>query len=189
MHSWHARDGRGDPRIVGLRLHHDASPRGLPLPRAARHRRSAALRGLAHAGKRSSTHRRVKILVGMNLSPTWCDALRRQDIEAIHWSQVGDPRATDPQLAEWAMANGYAVFTHDLDFSTALATTQAHGPSIIQVRSQDAMPAAMEHVLVTALRLYENEVLAGAIVTIDAARSRIRLMPLKNDAQAGVQPG
>lgn len=36
----------------------------------------------------------------------------------------------------WALTNDYIVFTHDLDFGTLLAITQADAPSVIQVRSQ-----------------------------------------------------
>jgi len=41
--------------------------------------------------------------------------------EAVHWSEVGDPRAPDTALMQWALHNAYAVFTHDLDFGTMLA--------------------------------------------------------------------
>jgi len=29
--------------------------------------------------------------------------------EAVHWSEVGDPRARDTALMQWAMANGFPV--------------------------------------------------------------------------------
>jgi hypothetical protein len=31
----------------------------------------------------------------------------------------------------WAIANSYAVFTHDLDFGTMLALSGADGPSVL----------------------------------------------------------
>jgi len=37
----------------------------------------------------------VKILIDMNLPPSWVQVLERQGWSAIHWSTVGDPRATD----------------------------------------------------------------------------------------------
>jgi hypothetical protein len=40
----------------------------------------------------------------------------------------------------WALANGYVVFTHDLDFGTMLALTDASGPSVLQVRAQSVLP-------------------------------------------------
>ena len=49
---------------------------------------------------------------------------------------VGHPRANDATIMAWASAHGHVVFTHDLDFGTALALTHADGPSVIQVRTQ-----------------------------------------------------
>ncbi len=37
----------------------------------------------------------MKILIDMNLSPAWVDLLTREGIQARHWSNVGDPRASD----------------------------------------------------------------------------------------------
>jgi uncharacterized protein DUF5615 len=40
----------------------------------------------------------VKVLVDMNLSPLWVEQLSRAGFEAVHWSNVGDPRAPDRTL-------------------------------------------------------------------------------------------
>ncbi len=66
----------------------------------------------------------MKILVDMNLSPEWVEVFARHNPSAVHWSTVGDPRAEDPVLIEWARENGYVVFTHGLDFGTLLALTR-----------------------------------------------------------------
>jgi predicted nuclease of predicted toxin-antitoxin system len=76
----------------------------------------------------------LRLLVDMNLSPDWVGELARHGYASVHWSAVGDPRAADTLIMEWARANDYAVFTHDLDFGTALALIHADGPSVIQVR-------------------------------------------------------
>ncbi len=120
----------------------------------------------------------MKILIDMNLSPDWVPALRKQGWNSIHWSEVGDPRAPDVEIMLWAPANGYVVFTHDLDFSSILAATQAQGPSVIQVRAQDILPASLEAVVVAALRQFEKELEAGALVSVDEARSRVRVLPI-----------
>jgi predicted nuclease of predicted toxin-antitoxin system len=82
----------------------------------------------------------LKFLIDMNLSPAWVDRLAQDGWSAAHWSQVGDPRATDSVMMDHAAANGFVVFTHDLDPGTILATTKARGPSVIQVRAQDVTP-------------------------------------------------
>jgi predicted nuclease of predicted toxin-antitoxin system len=89
----------------------------------------------------------------------------------------GDPRAPDSAIMAWASANGYAVFTHDLDFGTLLATTRASGPSVIQVRTQDVMPENLEDKLAPILCRYESVLEKGALITVDESRSRVRVLP------------
>ena len=67
----------------------------------------------------------ARLLVDMNLSTEWIPLLKAAGHEAVHWSEVGDPRAPDPDLRPWASSRGYAVFTHDLDFGTMLALSGA----------------------------------------------------------------
>jgi predicted nuclease of predicted toxin-antitoxin system len=85
----------------------------------------------------------MKILVDMNLSPAWVDFFETGGIAAVHWTAVGDPGASDEELLRYAVDHGYVVFTHDLDFGRLLALTRAIGPSALQVRAQDVLPAAM----------------------------------------------
>jgi hypothetical protein len=39
----------------------------------------------------------------------WIPLLQAAGHEAVHWSEVGDPRAPDTALMQWAIANSYAV--------------------------------------------------------------------------------
>lgn len=120
----------------------------------------------------------MKILVDMNLPPEWIPVFAARGWEAAHWSEVGDPRARDRAIMEWAKTNGYAVFTHDLDFGAILAATQAEGPSVIQVRAQDVLPSHLGDVVVRVLLRHENEIASGVLISIDELGSRIRLLPL-----------
>lgn len=120
----------------------------------------------------------MKIVIDMNLTPMWVDVLTKQGWQAVHWSTVGDPRAKDQEIMNWALANDYVVFTHDLDFGAILAATQAVAPSVIQVRTQDVMPAHLEPVVVAALQQYEAELQAGALLIVHEGRLRVRILPL-----------
>jgi predicted nuclease of predicted toxin-antitoxin system len=121
----------------------------------------------------------LAIVVDMNLSVEWLPLLAAEGWPAVHWSQVGDPRADDVTVMAWARANRHAVFTHDLDFTTALALTHAHGPSLIQIRGQQVLPEQEVGGAVTAaIRRYEAELEQGALVTVDVARARVRILPL-----------
>ena len=82
----------------------------------------------------------MKILIDMNLSPSWVNVFEAEGIQSVHWSTVGPHDAPDRQLFDWAQTNGYLVFTHDLDFGTILAASNASGPSVVQIRSQEVSP-------------------------------------------------
>src|SRR5687767_13102083 len=99
----------------------------------------------------------MKIVIDMNLTPAWVPFLQGQGWEAIHWTEVGDNRATDHEIMEWARRNGSVVFTHDLDFGAILAATQAQGPSVIQVRGQNVLPASIGNLVTQTLTLYRDE--------------------------------
>ena len=121
----------------------------------------------------------MKILIDMNLSPDWVDIFAKHGVISVHWSMVGDPRAKDSVLMDWARANDHAVFTHDLDFGAALALTQAESPSVIQVRTQDVTPAHLEAVVIAVLKENESLLEAGALIVLDEWRSRVRILPLR----------
>jgi len=121
----------------------------------------------------------MKILIDMNLSPDWVTAFAAAEIESVHWSTIGDPRADDIKIVEYARANGYIVFTHDLDFGTILALTHSLGPSVIQVRSQDILPSVLAKTVVSVVRQNEAALDQGALIVVDKARARVRILPLE----------
>ena len=120
----------------------------------------------------------MKVLVDMNLSPLWAQSLQAAGWEAVHWSALDDPGATDGQIMRFACDEGWVVFTHDLDFGTVLAYTQAGKPSVFQVRARNVTPAHLGPLVIKTLRQFSAELEAGALVTVDEARQRVRLLPL-----------
>jgi predicted nuclease of predicted toxin-antitoxin system len=120
----------------------------------------------------------VRLVVDMNLSVEWVEELARQGWAAVHWSTVGDPRADDAVIMAWAQANNHVVFTHDLDFGTALALTHATGPSVLQVRGQSVLPEDIGPVVAAALRQHDAALATGALVVVEVRKSRVRVLPL-----------
>jgi predicted nuclease of predicted toxin-antitoxin system len=120
----------------------------------------------------------MKFLIDMNLSPLWVPFLADEGIEAVHWSAVGEAWATDSEILEFAAASGRIVFTHDLDFGMLLAALGTSRPSVIQVRAQDVLPAAIGEIVLLAIRTAQPHLEAGALVTVDAFRHRVRLLPI-----------
>jgi len=120
----------------------------------------------------------MKILVDMNLSPSWIPLLEADGYETKHWSQIGSPSAPDTEIMQWARENGFVVFTHDLDYGALLFATQTTAPSVIQLRIEDIRPQNVGEILLQALRKVKNQIKQGALVTIDIRKSRIHLLPL-----------
>jgi predicted nuclease of predicted toxin-antitoxin system len=123
----------------------------------------------------------MKLLVDMNLSPKWIAFLRDRGLEVVHWSSVGKANALDSEIMEYAATHNFVVVTHDLDFSAILAVTHGKRPSVVQIRSRDISMEAIGTWVAAALRHLERELDAGALVTIEADRTRVRLLPLRTE--------
>jgi predicted nuclease of predicted toxin-antitoxin system len=119
----------------------------------------------------------VRLVVDVNLSVEWVAELARHGWPTVHWSAVGDLRAADAAIMAWAVANGHVVFTHDLDFGTALALTRATAPSVLQVRGPDVLPEDIGPAVIAALRQYDAELATGALVVVEPKKARVRLLP------------
>jgi predicted nuclease of predicted toxin-antitoxin system len=120
----------------------------------------------------------VKILIDMNLSPEWRETFEAHGFEAKHWSAIGVPKAKDREILAWAREHEHIVFTHDLDFGHLLALTHAEGPSVIQVRSEDVLPTSIGPVVLRALHQHHDLLESGALVVIEPADFRIRILPI-----------
>lgn len=120
----------------------------------------------------------MKILIDMNLSPRWAQALRDAGFEAEHWSRLGRANAADVELFSFAVQGAWTILTHDLDFGAMLAASQGAGPSVVQLRVDDLRPEAVAEFLIAGLRQAEMDLNGGALVTIGPAKGRLRILPL-----------
>jgi len=121
----------------------------------------------------------MKLLVDMNLSPRWVQLLVNAGLQAKHWSEVGKPDASDSEILGYAASNGYVVLTHDLDFGAILAISHGKKPSVVQIRSGDISPESVAAQTVAALLHVQTELEEGALLTIEADRTRLRILPLR----------
>ena len=121
----------------------------------------------------------------MNLSPEWVRLLEEHGFEAVHWSSIGPHNAHDAEIFDWARDHKAVVFTHDVDFGITLALTRASAPSVIQARTQDVSPANLGLRVISVLRAHREFLANGALVTIDEAKSRVRILPIQPDLRSG----
>jgi hypothetical protein len=92
----------------------------------------------------------VNLLVDMNLSPCWIGFFIEAGFEAIHAGLWG---------------------------SSGLDSTSEAKRS--PVRTWDVLPTAIGDVVLTLLHRFNVELERGAIVTVDMAKPRVRILPLR----------
>jgi predicted nuclease of predicted toxin-antitoxin system len=108
------------------------------------------------------------------------DKLNYLGIEAYHWSFIG--LAYDPDIAifSYAEENDFTIFTHDLDFGTILASKNSTYLSVLQLRDEDVFPSKENAKFIfNILQQFENELINGALITINKQRTKMRLLPIQ----------
>jgi len=120
----------------------------------------------------------MKLLFDMNLSPKLADLLMTRGIKSVHWFRIGAPEATDNEILAYALANDYVIVTCDLDFSAIMSISHGLKPSVVQIRVQGIPADLVVDLIFLAIQQYNDELEAGAVLTIDAKKARMRLLPL-----------
>jgi predicted nuclease of predicted toxin-antitoxin system len=121
----------------------------------------------------------VKLLVDMNLSPGWVDRLARRGFEAVHRSTIGAATAPDVEILKWANDHAFVLITNDLDFSAILAAIRGASPSVVQIRTQDLLSDVVVSIVAKALDAHREDIERGALLSIDEAGTRVRVLPLR----------
>jgi predicted nuclease of predicted toxin-antitoxin system len=122
----------------------------------------------------------VRILVDANLSPRVAERLAKAGYEASH---VGDHdllAASDEAIAAFAVGSGMIIVSADSDFATMLALSGHLSPSLILLRSGDALSPSEQATLIEANLPAVVEALAqGAVVSLSRRHLRVRRLPLR----------
>jgi len=114
----------------------------------------------------------------MNLPPELSVLLSNKGVESVHWYNIGAPDSKDMDIMKYAKDNNYIVLTCDLDFSVILSVTKGQKPSIVQLRLQAFNLKEVAELVACTVLFYINDLDNGAILTINAKKSRIRILPL-----------
>ncbi|MCJ2013024.1 DUF5615 family PIN-like protein [Methylobacterium sp. J-076] len=118
----------------------------------------------------------MRLVIDMNLSVAWVEALRSGGTDAVHWSVVGPQDAPDEAIMDWARANGAIVLTRDLDFGIALMRQARKAPSVIQIRCGRIELERHVSLVNRVLKDHREPLDAGAIVTVENERVRVRAL-------------
>ena len=121
----------------------------------------------------------MKLLVDMNLSPSWVGRLAGHGFEAVHWFTIGAATAPDVEILAWANEHEFVLITNDLDFSAILAASAGASPSVVQIRTQDLLSDQVVSTVARALEAHREDIQRGALLSIDEGGTRVRMLPLR----------
>jgi len=123
----------------------------------------------------------VKFLVDENLSARVSESLRVAGFDAIHILDVNMGGATDIEISEYARKTGRAIISADDDFASLLAKNGTICPSLILLRSADALkPRAQAALLIRNLPSLLSDIEAGSVISLNRYQVRVRRLPISS---------
>lgn len=120
----------------------------------------------------------MKVLLDQGLPRSATILLIVQGIDAVHVGEIGMSTATDAEILEYSRRERYIIVTLDADFHALLAIPGVTSPSVIRLRLEGLKAEGLVAVLRQVLAEWAEELEAGAVVTVDAKRIRMRRLPL-----------
>lgn len=121
----------------------------------------------------------MRLLVDVCLSEVITKELVAAGYPARHWSEIGDSKAKDTAILEWAGANDHVIITADTDFSHLLVMRRLDGPSTIILRTLHHGPKHVLPLVLDALRRFAPELRDGCLIALTEERARIRRLPIQ----------
>ena len=121
----------------------------------------------------------MKILADQHISPRTVEFLKALGHDAVRVSEHLPNNAPDSSILARALTEGRVVLTQDLDFTGLIATSGRDRPSLIILRLGSPHVEHVNEVLQAVLPVVDEAVQAGAIVSVDDQRVRVRPLPIQ----------
>ncbi len=121
----------------------------------------------------------MKFLLDMNVPRSLARLLTDRGHDCRHVGDIGMGQAVDEAILREARAHQEVIITHDLDYGHLLALSGEAGPSVVIFRLRNTHP---ENLFFQMMRLWtemEGPLLRGAIVVLEDAALRVRLLPIE----------
>ncbi len=120
----------------------------------------------------------MKFLLNMNLPRELGQSLAAEGHVCRHAGDIGMARSSAADIIMEARGNRETILTHDLDYGHLLAFSGVQTPSVIILRLRNAHPRNLLRRIMSAWSEIEDAAQTGAIVVIEDAATRIRLLPV-----------
>lgn len=120
----------------------------------------------------------MKLLIDANLSPAVARRLVAAGHDALHVFDAALGTATDDEILDAAATDGRVIVSSDSDFGALLARHRHSRPSFVLLRhSNDLTAASQADLLVAAIAAANDELDAGAVISVSPGHLRARRLP------------
>ena len=123
----------------------------------------------------------MKIILDQGIPRSSASLLRSFGFDAVHTGEVGLSTATDAEILEQGRTQGRIVVTLDSDFHTIVALSGAIEPSVIRIRIEGLRAAEMTRIIIQTIKICEQDLINGAIVSVENERVRLRQLPITRE--------
>ena len=120
----------------------------------------------------------TKLIIDQGMPRTTAALMREAGYDTIHVGEVGMALASDREILRRAQDEDRVVVTLDGDFHAILTLSRASLPSVIRVRIEGLRGEELARLLLLAIPGLEHDLEAGAVVTVQPRRLRVRRLPL-----------
>jgi predicted nuclease of predicted toxin-antitoxin system len=123
----------------------------------------------------------MKFLLDQGLPRSAVAHLKAAGFSAEHVGDLGMATATDKAILGEGKSRGSIIVTLDSDFHTILALSNASSPSVIRIRLQGLKGDDVTRIIAQVVEVAEQELVAGAAVTVTDRRLALRRLPLEGN--------
>lgn len=120
----------------------------------------------------------MKFLGDMGISQSTVAFLRDKGFDAVHLREQNLQRLPDSEIIQKGHAEGRIILTCDLEFGSLMAASGNIQPSVILFRLEDETPENVNRKLLDVFESSQDALAQGAIIVVEEARHRIRLLPI-----------
>jgi predicted nuclease of predicted toxin-antitoxin system len=120
----------------------------------------------------------VKVPLDQDVPRRAAALLGEAGVDAVHASEVGLSSARDAEIIDGCRARGTVAVTLDADIHALVALSGLTTPSTIRIRVQGLKGPEMARLISDVLETRRDALAAGALVTVQAGRLRVRRLPI-----------
>jgi predicted nuclease of predicted toxin-antitoxin system len=120
----------------------------------------------------------MKVLLNENIPPSLAIHLREFGWQAVHVRDVDLIGASDHSIIDYALANGFVILTHDLDYGQIVAVSGKAGPSVITFHLEKISAQILFRVLNDNLTKLNEYLSYGVLISVDDEKIRVRQLTI-----------